>query len=199
MLSELIQKSNLFHLLHLIDLDLAKQQQQGRCPYCGGPLHQARYKRKVWGVPGGTPEEHLMRQSLCCGRQECRRRSLPPSCIFWGRRFYWAGVILVVMALRQRRPQGASARQITKQFGISRKTLFRWMVYFQEVFPHSAQWQRLRGRISPIVRDEALPGSLLGYFLKHGAEQGLIACLRFLAEGLFAGFARQGVIHAKSG
>lgn len=201
MLSKILQKSSLFQLLHLIDLDLARQQQQGRCPYCGGPLHQANYKRKVWGVPKGIPHECLMRQSLCCGREDCRRRSLPPSCIFWGRRIYWAGIILVVMALRQRRPDGASARELKERFGISRKTLLRWMAYFRDVFPLSAQWQRLRGRVSSMVRDSELPGGLVEYFLKQCGreEQGLIKCLRFLAEGLFAGLVREDVIHAKSG
>lgn len=201
MLSELLQKSNLFHLLHLIDLDLARQQQQGGCSFCRGPLYRATYKRKAWGVPRGVPDEYLIRLGLCCGREDCRRRTLPPSCIFWGRRFYWAGVILVVMALRQRRPDGASARELKERFGISRKTLLRWMAYFQEVFPRSAQWQRLRGRVSPMVGDEALPGSLLEHFLNQatGAEQGLVAFFRFLAEGLCAGFAREEVIHAKSG
>jgi hypothetical protein len=102
-----------------------------------------------------------------------------------GRRFYWAGIILVVMALRQRSPDGWSARRIMERFKISRKTLLRWMAYFRDVFSCSAQWQRLRGRISPAVRDSELPGGLLEYFLKRAksAERGLIECLCFLAKG----------------
>lgn len=192
MLSELLQKVSLFYLLHCIDADLAKQQQQERCPHCGGPLHQANYQRQAWGKPGSIPDEYLIRHSLCCGREGCRHRTLPPSCIYLGRKVYWAGIVLVVMALRQRRPEGASARQIMDQFGISRKTLLRWMAYFREVFPHTAQWQCLRGRLSALVRDDELPGSLLEYFLSQapGAEQGLVKCLRFLAEGLLAGSVR---------
>ena len=39
-----------------------------------------------------------MRLSFCCGREGCRRRVLPPSVLFWGRRVYWAAVVLVVTA-----------------------------------------------------------------------------------------------------
>jgi hypothetical protein len=186
MLSEILQKISLFHLLHCIDMDLARQKRQEGCPYCGGPLHQANYKRQAWGAPGGVCEEDLIRQSLCCGREGCRRRTLPPSCIYLGRWFYWAGIIMVVMALRQGRPDGWSARQLRQQFGISRKTLIRWMAYFRDVFPESPWWQNLRGRVSAAVSNSELPGELLSYFLQQSesAERGLIECLRFLASGL---------------
>lgn len=71
------------------------------------------------------------------------------------------------------------------RFGISLKTLLRWMAYFKDVFPSSAQWQRLRGRISSDVGNGELPGALLDYFLQHSEsmEKGLIACLHFLAKG----------------
>lgn len=185
-LPELLQKTCLFYLLYLIDIDLANQQREGRCPHCGGPLHQANYQRQGWGAPKGIPDEYLIRQSLCCGREGCRKRTLPPSCIYLGQRVYWAGIILVVMALRQRKPDGCSARQLMEQFGISRKTLLRWMTYFQDVFPSSPQWQRLRGRVSSTVSNSELPSALLFYFLQQSEspEQGFIACLHFLAKGL---------------
>jgi hypothetical protein len=186
MLPELLQKVSLFHFLHRIDMDLAGQKRQEGCPYCGGPLHQANYQRQAWGAPGGVCEEDLMRQSLCCGREGCRRRTLPPSCIYLGRWFYWGGIMLVVMALRQNVPDGWSARQLRQQFGISRKTLIRWMVYFRDIFPSSARWQNLRGRVSPTVRDSELPAGLVEHFLQQSgpAERGFIECLRFLASGL---------------
>jgi hypothetical protein len=102
-----------------------------------------------------------------------------------GRRVYWAGIIMVVMALRQRKVDGWSVRQLMDRFGISRKTLLRWMDYFRNVFPCSAQWQRLRGKISSEVENSELPGALLDYFLKHNKspEKGFIDCLHFLAKG----------------
>ncbi len=186
MLPELLQKSSLFSLLHRIDIDLANQCRERGCPFCGGPLHQATYQRKPRGGPEGLPEEYLVRQSLCCGRENCRRRCLPASCLFMGRRVYWAGVILVVMALRQNRPESAGTGELMRMFGMTRKTIFRWISYFREVFPSSAQWQKLRGRVHSSIRDSELPGDLLRYFIRYAdsAEAGLVGCLRFLATGL---------------
>ena len=183
MLPELIQKASLFSLLHRIDKDLARQHQHGGCPYCGGPLHQANYMRKPRGGPDGIPEEFQLRLSLCCGREGCRRRSLPPSVRFMGRRVYWGCVILIAMTLRQNRPEGASANKLIRLLGVSRKTLIRWAIYFREVFPYSGRWQRLRGRVSSSVRDSDLPGALVKFFLltSESPDKGLTACLHFLA------------------
>ena len=185
MLTELLKKSSLFHLLYLIDLDLAKAHRRAGCRHCGGPLHQANYERKPRGEPDSIPEQYLLRLSFCCGRSDCRLRSLPPSCRFWGRRVYWGCVILVVMALRQNRPNGASIGKLERMFGISRQSICRWVEYFRDVFPTSVQWQKIRGRISSRVTDSELPTALLQYFLNHceSTESGLVGCLRFLCTG----------------
>jgi hypothetical protein len=183
MIPELLQKTSLFSLLHRIDVDLANQHRQKRCPYCEGPLHQANYQRKPRGGPDALCEEYMIRHSFCCGRQDCRKRTLSPSCLFMGRRVYWSCVILVVMALRQNRPQGASAIELMRTLGICRRTLFRWIAYFRDEFARSVKWQRLRGRVSSLVEDSRLPTSLLEHFLQHNdsPEKGLINCLHFLA------------------
>jgi hypothetical protein len=100
-----------------------------------------------------------------------------------GRRVYWSCVILVVLALRQQRPEGASAGRLQRMFAISRKTLVRWFAYFRDEFPLSAKWQELRGRVVASVENSRLPGSLLECFLETtGSEEGaLVGCLRFLA------------------
>jgi hypothetical protein len=184
MLPELIQKASLFSLLHRIDKDLAKQHQQHGCPYCGGPLHQANYMRKPRGGPDGIAEDCFLCLSLCCAREGCRRRSLPPSTRFMGRRVYWGCVVLVAMTLRQGRPDGMSANKLKKLFGVTRLTIKRWVAYFRDVFPLSVGWRRLRGRVSSSVRDNDLPGALLGFFVlnSESADKGLTACLHFLAS-----------------
>jgi len=99
-----------------------------------------------------------------------------------GRRVYWAGIILVVMALKQ---QGTSTIKLMDKFAIQRKTLYRWIKYFREEFPSSSIWQRIRGRVSSLVSNSGLPGALLDYFILHrvSSRQGLIDCLCFLATG----------------
>jgi hypothetical protein len=101
-----------------------------------------------------------------------------------GRRVYWGCVILVVMTLKQNRPDGPSARKIKEMFGISRKTLKRWIAYFRDQFPASSQWQRLRGRLASAVSNNELPAELVHYFLKHfqSPQQAIIGCLKFLAS-----------------
>jgi hypothetical protein len=185
MIAELLQKSSLFSLLHRIDIDLAGQFRLKGCMFCGGPLHQANYERKPRGGPGDLPEQCLVRQSLCCGREGCRRRCLPPSSLFMGRRVYFAAVILVVMALRENRPDSESAVKLRLKLGISRKTFLRWVTYFRETFPLSRQWQELRGRVSSSVSNHQLPGSLLEYFIRSAdsSKEGLVGCLQFLACG----------------
>jgi len=87
------------------------------------------------------------------------------------------------MTLRQNRPDGVSVKKLKRLLGVTRKTLKRWATYFRDEFPSSAQWQRLRGRVSSSVRDSELPGTLVRFFLlnSESEEKGLIACLYALA------------------
>jgi len=101
-----------------------------------------------------------------------------------GRRVYFGAVVLVVMALRQNRPGGASSAELEDMFGISKKTLLRWIIYFREEFPVSTKWQQLRGRVHSSVSNRGLPGNLLAYFINNrdSPAEGLVAYLRFLAS-----------------
>jgi len=186
MLPELLQSPNLFYLLHCIDIDLAEQQKLAGCPFCGGPLHHSNYQRKPRGGPDKLPEEFCIRFSFCCGNEKCRRRTLPPSALFMGRRVYFGGVILIVLTLRQKNSHEHSKAGLKRLFGVSRKTISRWQIFYQDIFPLSGQWQRLRGLISSVVRNDKLPSTLVDYFAQHvrSAEEAIINCLRFLAGGM---------------
>lgn len=183
MLLQFLRSVTFFDFLHRIDQDLAEQARGQRCPCCGGPLHLASYQRKPRGGPANLPEHYFVRLSLCCGSSGCRRRVLPPSSLFFGRRVYWSAVILVVTTLRQQRTMGFSARKCKELFGITHPTLLRWMSWFRNLFPRSDLWLRLRGRVSPMISDKELPGSLLKHFIRvyGSAQRGLIGCLTFLA------------------
>jgi len=184
MFIELTQRDKLFALFHAMDVDLAELRRRDGCCWCGGSLHHASYERKPRGGPP-VPDAYCVRLGLCCGRSDCRRRTLPASTLFFGRRVYWGCVLLVVVTLRQQRPEGYSINRLCSTYGVSRKTVVRWMAWFAEVFPRSAWWQQLRGRVGPSVSDRQLPGSLLMHFVDvRGAEEaGLVACLLFLATG----------------
>jgi hypothetical protein len=185
MLPDLLRDVSFFQVLFRIDQDLAETCRQAGCPYCQGPLYYSPYLRKPRGGPKDLPEEYQKRFSLCCGREECRRRVLPPSCLFLGRKVYWQAVILVALTLRQSRTTGVSINRLMRMFSIARTTIVRWIQYFRSAFPVSTLWQRIRGRVHAAIGDQGLPGLLVDSFLDHCADifTGLVACLQFLAAG----------------
>ena len=191
MLPDFFQPAKLLSLIQMlfrIDQDLAEQRQATRCPHCGGHLHHGNYQRKPRGRLDRFPDSYFIRQIFCCGNPECRRRTLPPSVLFMGRRVYWRGAILLIMALRQRRPHSASSASLQKLFEVSRQTIDRWVDFFRELFPKSEQWQRLRGLVGAQVGDHDLPGSLLDFFGRRysAPEEAFLGCLRFMAADFSA-------------
>ena len=106
MYRELLQKATLFALLKRFDQDLADEARRAGCVHCGGPLHDGRYVRKPRGGLA-LPDDDCERLSLCCGRQGCRRRTLPPYCLFFGRRVYW-GVVVTEEVDGQRRERAGA-------------------------------------------------------------------------------------------
>lgn len=167
----------LFDGLRRIDQDFAARARLGGCPHCGGPLDSAGWDRKPRGVtlPNGTER----RLGLCC--RDCRKRVLPASVLFFGRKVYWGTVVLVIVAVRQRRTAGTTWRALRKLFGgtLCKQTLQRWASFFREDVPESVAWRTVRGRISSVVRDEALPVSLLDYL-----DQTLGPGIRALTVGM---------------
>lgn len=130
-------------------------------PYCGGPLDRSDYPRKPRGGPADLPESFSRRLTLCCGREGCRRRTMPASVLFWGRRVYWGVAVMVVTALRQGRGEDYTVRRLREFFGAGRPTLMRWLRYFRETFPQTRAWRWLAGRLVPPVATEALPADVV--------------------------------------
>lgn len=186
MLLNLLEKSSLFSLLHQIDVDLAEKTRENGCPHCDGALHFARYERKPKGGPAHLPEELCVRHSLCCAK--CRRRTLPASCLFLGRRSYWGVVILVVIALRQQRVDSASARKIQTLLGVARSTLWRWMEYFRDRFLGAPIWRKRRALLPIGFDEDQVCASLFTVFgvCEDETGEGLVRCIRFIFDPGFA-------------
>lgn len=184
MLSEVLKNESLFSDLYKIDLAIAEQYRQKRCPFCKGPLHYANYPRKPRGEPDGLSEEYFLRFSLCCGKEGCRRRLIPPSCRFLGRKVYWYAAILTIVSDWQSKIQNMTISKLAREMMISRNTLKRWIHFFKNTFPVSFQWKRLRGRVSAIVKNAHLPGNLINFYLQQQSniEKALISCLFFLSQ-----------------
>ncbi len=185
MLPELLESTNLFQLLHRIDIDLADQQQKAGCPFCGGSLHYSNYQRQPRGGPI-LPESLNTRLSFCCSKEDCRRRTLPKSTLFMDRRVYFRVVILIVTTLSQNKPQEYSKNMLSKMLEANRKTINRWLAYFRKIFPKSQIWKTVRGIINPAVINLELPGSLVKYYLRNNKSPGnaITGCLLLLTTGL---------------
>lgn len=180
MYQALLRDSSLFDLLLRCDADLAEEARRRGCR-CGAPVHAASYSRKPRGGPPGLGPEHTVRFSFCCAREGCRRRLTPPSVRFLGRRVFFGVVVLLVPILRQG-PTPKRYRQLCAKFGVSVRTLRRWMRWWQEAFPTSRFWAGSRGLLARSVTSDALPCALLEVFsgASEPREQVLVA-LRFLA------------------
>lgn len=147
---------SLLRALAALDHDAALDARERGCP-CSGPLHTAAWKRKPRGLD--LPDALCVRHGLCCGR--CRRRVLPPSVLFAGRRVYLKAVTLLVVAARQRDRARHTMAHLRRLFGVSGTTIARWMKAFLEGLPSNPDWQRLRGRLPATVRDDDVPAALL--------------------------------------
>jgi hypothetical protein len=150
--------------------------------HCAGPLHQGNYHRKPRGALIATAGEALTRRhSLCCGRRGCRKRTLPPSLRFLGRRVYLEVVVVLASVIAQ---IVATAREAVAASGVPVRTLRRWGVWWREVFPRLPTWAELRARFTPPPPDEAqLPRSLFARLGGEGLadEEALLRSARYLA------------------
>ena len=164
-----------FASLTELDAEIARQVAAGGCPWCGGPLHQANYSRKPrGGLLGEAGEELSIRHSLCCGVEGCRRRTLPPSVRFFGRRVYLEVVLVLASVLCQL----CALRDAWVASGVPSWTLRRWQAWWREDFPKSPTWAALRARFRPPPPREAdLPRSLVLRLYEDLQARGVVPSL----------------------
>ena len=180
---DVVDHVTLFRSLHSIDVEMANKVRAKRCSRCRGPLHWGKYRRKPRGegMDVNIPEELHRRLSLCCGW--CRRRTLPPSCLYFGRKVFWGCVVMLLTAAVQGLGSHTMA-ELCARFEVSRRTVKRWVSFFEVVFPWSAAWQRLRGRVGVEVRNEDLPRGLVAWFLANSkdGQSAVVSCLEAAAR-----------------
>lgn len=174
-----------FARLEKVDEAIAAAVAAGRCRYCDGPLHRGDYRRKPRGaLVAAAGEAFTIRHSLCCGRRGCRKRALPPSLRFLGRRVYLEAVVLVASMAAQ--VVAMTTRTAISATGVPLRTLRRWGMWWRDIFPRLPVWQELRARFVPPPPNEAeLPGSLVARFARDGTEpanaEALLLAARYLA------------------
>jgi hypothetical protein len=167
----------LHKLLVMFDRDLARAARAQGCA-CGGRLHTADYERKPKGVPAGATEFYRERLSLCCADASCRKRTTPPSLRFLGRRVYVAVTVLLVSVMMNG-GTGAQLSELSREFGIDRRTLARWREWWRMTFRQSRFWLAAQAGFSPPVNESRLPSSMLERFM-GGPLRRLVRLLHFL-------------------
>lgn len=171
-----------FSQLVTLDAEISRRVAAAGCPWCSGPLHQAHYQRKPrGGVFAAAGEAFSLRHSLCCGREGCRKRTLPPSVRFLGRRVYLEAVVLLASVAVQ--VATATLRAVSVATGVPGRTLRRWGTWWRGTFPGSSTWRELRARFAPPPPDEAqFPHSLVARLGNDLADEHVVptdsqACL----------------------
>ncbi len=180
-----------FVRLEKLDEMIAAKVAAGGCRHCDGPLHQGNYQRKPrGGLIAAAGEDSARRHSLCCGRRGCRKRVLPPSLRFLGRRVYLEVVVVLASVMAE---VAATARAAEAAIGVPLRTLRRWGSWWHDAFPKLQTWVELRALFVPPPPDEAkLPGSLLARLVgqedrrDHTGDgvsdaNALLLCARYLA------------------
>jgi hypothetical protein len=163
-----------------VDKDLADETRKKGCS-CGGCLHSANYLRKPRGTPAQLPEEQLLRLSFCCDRDGCRRRVLPPSVRFLGRKVYLCAIVVLISAMRQG-PTPRRIRELSKRFGADESTIARWQTFWRQHFPRTPFWKIARASFVTLDEIAGLVYSLVDAFLRrHPPCEGWIFLLRFLS------------------
>lgn len=147
---------------------MTRQVAAGGCPACGGPLHRSDYERKPRGAqiaPEG--EASVRRFSLCCGREGCRKRTLPPSLRFLGRRVY-LGVVVIVASLVAQALGHASA--LGGATGVPTRTTRRWLSWWRGAFLRTEVFVAVRARLVGVAIAE-LPASIVDRLAGSLAQQ----------------------------
>jgi len=119
------------------------------------------------------------RESFCCAREGCRRRTTPPSVVFQSRRLYFAASMMLASAFAGS-DRIHRAERLKAIFDVDVRTLRRWQEWWREAFAESECFRAGSGRFSPPLSTPDLPRSLLDRF-SGASGDGFAAALLFLA------------------
>lgn len=150
-----------FHEVFSADEQMLEETRRQGCWRCGGRLDRADFARKARGVPEAFEELFARRFSLCCAREGCRKRSTPASVRFFGRRVYAGALFVFASAVC-----ALGAFRGGQLLGVPRRTLGRWLSWWQADFPMTPCWTLARGRMLPAPEAATLPASLLSCFAR---------------------------------
>jgi hypothetical protein len=147
-----------FEELEQIDRKIVQQVAAEGCLICDGPLHRSDYCRKPrGGLLAATGEDFVVRFSLCCGREGCRKRATPPSMRFLGRRVYLGAVVILASMLARLLANAGEVQRVT---GVPARTTQRWLGWWCGPFVSTEVFMAIRASLIGLAQD-ALPASIL--------------------------------------
>ena len=160
-----------------IDEELVVAARSGGCS-CGGRLDRADYERKPRGAESAD-QRFAMRFSLCCSREGCRKRLLPPSVRFLGRRVYLGPVVLLASAYAFLSPSDPPSA--TTPSDPPRRTVGRWRLWWRTAFIASAFFVTHAPLFMPPLEIATLPASLIARMPGAAEPERLLAAVRWLS------------------
>lgn len=178
-MEKILHDRSVYEFLEAVDADLAEEVRAGVCEHCGGRLHRADFDRKPRGGPREVMDRWGRRESFCCEKEGCRKRSTPPSVRFLGRKVY-VGVVVVLVAAMMHGPNARRQASLHEALGIDGRTLKRWRQWWLSAFVRKPFWKARRGRFMPVLDEAAMPFCLVDRFAATCGE-GLIRLMEFLS------------------
>ena len=94
---------------------------------------------------------------------------MPKSVLFDGRRVYWRGIILAVVALREQRPRGYTMRRLTAELDVDAKTVRRWQGWYRSRLSPEGEWRGIGGRFARGLGPMDEVSKLISFF-RRGAR-----------------------------
>jgi len=117
---------------------------------------------------------------LCCGKKGCRKRVLPKSVLFDGRKVCWRVVILVTILVRQQRT--STMRQIQEELKVDLRTIRRWIAEYRQDFS-TGRYKGISGSFATGLEAGAEVSGLFSFFVtQNDSTSGIVRLLTFLAE-----------------
>lgn len=156
---------------------------KSKCPYCNkGVLHAGNYLRKPRGPNFDLPEEYLLRFSLCCSNEGCRKRYVPLSLRFFERKVYYTIFIVLISAMRFG-PNRFRLNYLQKQFGVTERTIYRWHSFWKNEFTELKLYRLLEGYVNKVLSRDKLPVELIEIFSNNIGfnKNALITLLRHIS------------------
>src|SRR5262249_9596674 len=97
----------------------------------------------------------------------------------------YLGAFVVLISAMRHGPTPRRVRELTTLFGVDRRTVARWEVFWREHFPQSHFWKVAGARVILLADVATLPLSLLSAFQVRGDDwddcDGWARLLRFLS------------------